>query len=56
LLKADHTRFAFWAFSLSGIPAYFLSTLWAHIPVWLYVIVVLSAIFQVIGGVILSEP
>ena len=49
LLKANHTRFAFWAFFLSGIPAYFLSTLWAHIPVWLYVFVVLSAIFQVIG-------
>jgi len=49
LLKTDHTRFAFWAFFLSGIPAYFLSTLWAHIPGWLYVFVVLSAVFQVIA-------
>ena len=49
LLKTNHTRFAFWAFFLSGIPAYFLSTLWAHIPGWLYVFVVLSAVFQVIA-------
>jgi hypothetical protein len=49
LLKSDHTRFAFWAFFLSGIPAYFLSTLWAEIPGWLYVVIVVSAIFQVVG-------
>jgi hypothetical protein len=49
LVKEDHTRFAFWAFFLSGIPAYFLSTLWAHLPVWLYVFVVLAVILQVIG-------
>ena len=42
-------RFAFWAFVLSGIPAYFLSTLWARIPDWLYVLVVLAAISQMTG-------
>lgn len=42
-------RLSFWAFFLSGVPAYFLSTLWARIPMWLYSLVVLAAILQVIG-------
>jgi len=33
-------------FLVSVIPAYFLSTLWANLPVWLYVIVVLAAFVQ----------
>jgi len=46
---------SFWLFFLSGIPAYFLSTLWAHLPTWLYVLVVLAAILQVIGWFILIK-
>ncbi|MFZ1675909.1 MAG: hypothetical protein WAT91_01470, partial [Saprospiraceae bacterium] len=42
-------RYSFWLFFLAGIPAYFLSTLWAHLPVWLYAIVILSAFLQVFG-------
>lgn len=34
-------------FFLSFIPAYFLSVLWANLPVWLYVIVVIAAFLQV---------
>lgn len=34
-------------FFLSFIPAYFLSVLWANLPVWLYVIVVIAAFIQV---------
>jgi hypothetical protein len=49
LVKEDYTRFAFWAFFLAGIPAYFLSTLWAHLPLWLYAFVVLAALLQVVG-------
>lgn len=34
-------------FAFSCIPAYFLSTLWLDLPLWLYVITVLAAIVQV---------
>ncbi|MFZ1678033.1 MAG: hypothetical protein WBP41_02455 [Saprospiraceae bacterium] len=50
----DQVRYSFWLFFLAGIPAYFLSTLWAHLPLWLYVFVVVAAFLQVIGwGMIL---
>ena len=49
ILNPKHVRNMFWLFFLSGIPAYFLSTLWANLPVWLYSFVVLAAILQVIG-------
>lgn len=41
----------FWMFFLSCIPAYFLSTLWAKLPMWLYVLVVISAIVQVLAWI-----
>jgi hypothetical protein len=47
--ESPSARFTFWAFFLSGVPAYFLSTLWARIPAWLYVLVVLAAFLQVSG-------
>jgi hypothetical protein len=40
---------AFWMMFLSCIPAYFLSTLWADLPFWLYILVVLSASTQLLG-------
>ncbi len=49
ILNPKHVRYSFWLFFLSGIPAFFLSTLWADLPVWLYVFVVLAAVLQVIG-------
>jgi len=36
---------------ISFIPAYFLSTLWAKLPIWLYVIVVIAAFIQVIAWI-----
>jgi len=42
-------RDSFRFFFLAAIPSYFLSTLWAHLPVWLYAIVIIAAILQVIG-------
>lgn len=36
-------------FALSCIPAYFLSTLWAKLPLWLYVLVVAAAIVQTLA-------
>ncbi len=44
-----HDRLLFKLFFWSCIPAYFLSTLWANIPIWLYVIVVIAAIVQIIA-------
>jgi hypothetical protein len=49
LTNSVYTQRAFWAFFLSGIPAYFLSTLWAHLPQWLYVFVIAAAGLQVVG-------
>lgn len=42
-------RYSFLFFVIAGIPAYFLSTLWANIPVWLYAIVVIAAFLQMAG-------
>jgi len=49
ILNPNHVRYFFWLFFLAGIPAYFLSTLWANLPAWLYVFVILAAVLQVIG-------
>ncbi len=42
----------FYLFFAACIPAYFLSTLWANLPVWLYALVVLAAIAQVVAWII----
>ncbi len=42
-------RNSFWFFFLAAIPSYFLSTLWAHLPMWLYAITTIAALLQVIG-------
>lgn len=38
-------------FYMSFVPAYFLSTLWAKLPIWLYVIVVIAAFIQVFAWI-----
>ncbi len=48
-LHQDVGKKAFWLLFLSCIPAYFLSTLWANIPTWLYSIVIIAAIGQLVG-------
>lgn len=47
-----YNKLIFTLFFFSCIPAYFLSTLWAKLPVWLYVIVLIAAFVQVIVWVI----
>ncbi len=42
---------AFWLFAGSCFPAYFLSALWLTLPVWLYVVVIISAIAQLAGWI-----
>lgn len=37
----------FWLFFTSCIPAYFLSTLWLDLPIWIYLITVIAAFIQV---------
>jgi len=51
LKKTDNHFFdtTFRLFFFSCLPAYFLSTLWADLPVWLYGLTVLAAIIQVIA-------
>ena len=49
LPSSTRLRNTFWLFFLAGIPSYFLSTLWAHLSAWLYGIVILAAIMQVLG-------
>lgn len=51
LTKTDLTRQAFWAFFISNIPAFFLSTLWAHLPAWLFAMVIMAAFIQLLGWV-----
>jgi hypothetical protein len=43
----------FQSFAYSVVPIYFLSILWAKLPAWLYVIIVLSALSQTAGFVLL---
>jgi hypothetical protein len=52
-VSMDFMKKVFWLFAAACIPAYFLSALWLPIPIPIYILVVLSAIAQVIGGYIL---
>ncbi len=42
-------RKIFRLFAFAVVPAYFLSALWMDIPVWVYILVVIAAIVQLIG-------
>ena len=48
LKASDHPFYKqfFYLFFISCIPAYFLSTLWLKLPMWIYVVTVLSALIQ----------
>ncbi len=41
----------FWLFAGASVPAYFLSTLWMDLPLWIYILVILSAGAQVAGWI-----
>ena len=49
LRKSDHSFYetSFKLFAIACVPAYFLSTLWLELPLWLYVITVIAAMTQV---------
>ncbi len=42
----------FWLFASACIPAYFLSALWLPIPNWVYILVVLAAVSQLTGWIL----
>lgn len=44
-------RRVFWLFFLSCVPTYFLSVLWAKLPLWLLIIVSVAAVVQVLAWV-----
>jgi len=43
---------AFWLFALASVPAYFLSTLWMSLPLWVYILVVVAGCLQLIAWAI----
>ena len=49
LRKSEHSFYetSFKLFAISCVPAYFLSTLWLDLPLWIYIITVISALIQV---------
>ncbi len=49
IMPAAKINTVFRLFALACVPAYFLSTLWMNIPTWAYILVILSAIAQVVG-------
>ncbi|MDP4283261.1 MAG: hypothetical protein Q8891_02475 [Bacteroidota bacterium] len=48
-------RLAYYLFVSSCIPAYFLSALWIPMPMWVYVLVALAGIAQLVAWVIISQ-
>ena len=49
LRKSEHPFYetSFKLFAIACVPAYFLSTLWLDLPLWIYVITVIAAVIQV---------
>jgi hypothetical protein len=43
----------FYCFAIAAVPTYFLSLLWAHISVWLYLVVLFGAAIQLYGWMVL---
>jgi len=49
LRKSEHSFYetSFRLFAIACVPAYFLSTLWINLPLWIYIITVIAAVIQV---------
>ena len=54
-MNKNSSKKIFWLFFTASIPAYFLSALWLPVPSWLYVLIVASAVAQIIGFIILLK-
>ncbi|MBS1974014.1 MAG: hypothetical protein JST13_06655, partial [Bacteroidetes bacterium] len=44
---------AYYLFAAACVPAYFLSVLWLHIPLWVYILVVVASLLQLAGWLLL---
>lgn len=53
LIQQKEFKNVFLLFTLSVGPAYFLSTLWAYIPTWLYIVIIIASIAQLIAWILL---
>ncbi len=49
LPKGPQMEKVFWFFAAACIPAYFLSALWLDLPGWFYMVIVLSALVQLVA-------
>ncbi|MBS1598863.1 MAG: hypothetical protein JST75_11625 [Bacteroidetes bacterium] len=54
-IKADRLKLVYKLFVMACVPAYFLSALWLAIPQWIYAIVILSVLLQIIGWILLVQ-
>ncbi len=54
-ITSKNLKIIFWLFAAACIPAYILSVLWVKIPEWVYIIVVISAIAQLAGWLMLIK-
>lgn len=48
-------KVVFWLFAISCVPAYFLSALWLPIPLWVYILVIVAVVFQLLGFFLLFQ-
>lgn len=54
-IQLSRHKTIFWLFALSCVPAYFLSALWLPIPLWAYVLVIISVACQLGGFALLFK-
>ncbi len=55
IIGENHLRKIFYCFAFALIPAFFLSALWMKLPLWIYIIIVISAFLQIIGWIYLVK-
>lgn len=41
----------FWLFTFAAVPGYFLSALWMDLPLWVYILVVMASVSQMVGWI-----
>lgn len=54
-ISLENDKLIFKLFASSCVPAYFLSTLWANIPIWLFILCIAAAISQFIAWLLLLK-
>lgn len=52
-ITSKNYKTVFWLFAAACFPAYLLSVLWLKIPAWAYAIVVIAAVIQVVGWLLM---